>query len=168
MYTHKTGSVFVKYLALSLFLVTNTFAGLQKDHVYNAQKEIFGFQEVCKNMLNKEISLVDVDSVGQLDCMGTKVSVRKFCLKKYFQDHDFVRGYVDRKNQNVTCLKAKKVEIAYKCKKGDELCREPKKGCTQLRDVLAINHVRADYKIIKKETGEELNCEFASVMNTKL
>jgi hypothetical protein len=111
--------------------------------------------------------LVEVVSGTELDCMGKKVSVGEFCEKELAHDPYYLRGYVDRKSQQVICHSGKKVLFKYQCVKTSDkkFCQSsPRASCDLIKSKLAKRLDIVHASITQNPVGiTELNCYFESL-----
>ncbi len=155
-------------MILTLLLFSSlSFAGVIKDDVATTEKARFDFKTVCSKMVTHESPLIEVVSGTELDCMGKKISVNKFCEKEMVQDPYYLRAYVDRDMKEVVCHSGKKVLFKYQCVKLTDrsLCESAaKNSCTQIKEKLAKSLDLVHASTTKNEKGiKELNCYFESL-----
>lgn len=143
------------------------FAHVLQDDVSVTDKSRFQFSTVCKTMVAHESPLIEVASGTELDCMGKKVDVSKFCEKELAADPYYLRGSVDRDNKEVVCLSGKKVLFKYLCVKAKDkaLCSsEAKSACQYIQGKLArrLDIVHSSFTENHKRI-KQLNCYFESL-----
>ncbi len=115
----------------------------------------------------KHLLLVDVINPIELDCMGKKVSIKDFCLKKVKKDK-FLRGYVNSKFKEVKCEMGDEAVLSLACNKEDRaFCKDPEKGCKKLLKAYAHSHTLNHYSYIEKDVDEVLNCFYSHPDNLK-
>lgn len=153
-------------LLFSLF-TSLVFATVVQDDIQTTDKLRFPFKAVCLKMVTHESPLIEVVSGTELDCMGKKISVSRFCEKEMIQDPYYLRGYVDQKSKEVVCVSGKKVNFKYQCVKLSDrrLCEDvPRNSCLMVKEKLAyrLDLVHSSYS--KNDKGiKELKCEFESL-----
>lgn len=118
-------------------------------------------------MVSHESPLIDVVSGTELDCMGKKVEVSRFCEKAMAQDPYYLRAYVDKESKEVVCHSGKKVLFKYQCVKlaDRKLCdSDAKVSCEEMKKKLAKSLDIVHASVTKNEKGiKELNCYFESL-----
>ena len=118
-------------------------------------------------MVPHESPLIDVVSGTEIDCMGKKVEVSRFCEKAMAADPYYLRAYVDRDTKEVVCHSGKKVLFKYQCVKLTDrrLCdSNAKVSCEEMKHKLAKSLDIVHASITKNEKGiKELNCYFESL-----
>ena len=153
--------------AFFVFLQSFSFSGIIQDDVSTTDKLRFSFKTVCQKMVSHEAPLIEVLSSGEIDCMGKKVEVAKFCEKELAQDPYYLRGYVDATSKEVICLSGKKVILKFQCVRLLErkFCEsQAKVGCRELQLKLAKRLDLVHSSVTKNEKGiRELNCYFESL-----
>lgn len=144
-----------------------SWAGVVQDDVATTDKIFFSFQQVCQKMVSHESPLIEIVSGSQLDCMGKKIEVGKFCEKAAAQDPYYLRAYVDKEQKKVVCHSGKKVLFKYQCitLKDHRLCRSSAKAsCLQIKEKLAKRLDMVHSSVTENEKGiKELNCYFESL-----
>ena len=114
--------------------------------------------------------LVEVIDPLHVDCMGNKISVKSFCLKKLEKDQKdkFLRGYINTKLGEVVCEMGNEALVSIGCDKRDKhFCKEPAKGCSKLKNVYAYAHEVDYHSFIKKDVDNVLNCYFSLPLHMK-
>lgn len=156
-------AVFIANLFISfLFFPQITWGKVLVDEISNTSKETFSLKEFCNEMVTHPTPLVEVKSLGVVDCMGKKVKVSDFCQKKMVTDPYYLRGYA-RDNQ-VECISGKKVIFKYTCKENDLLCsKDAKSTCEVLREKLAYRLDLVHSALLAKEKNKQLNCFYESL-----
>lgn len=148
-----------------------SFAHIIQDDVSVTEKSRFSYQSVCSKMVAHDSPLIEVTSGTELDCMGTKVSVGKFCEKELIADPYYLRAYVDQDQKQVVCVSGKKVLFKYLCVKLSDkaLCsQEAKKSCEHIQNKLARRLDLVHSSFVKNEKGiKQLNCFFESLPLTE-
>ncbi len=118
-------------------------------------------------MVSHEAPLIEVLSAGEIDCMGKKVEVAKFCEKELAHDPYYLRGYVDTNSKEVICQTGKKVILKFQCVRLLErkFCEsQANVGCRELQLKLAKRLDLVHSSVTKNEKGiKELNCYFESL-----
>lgn len=118
----------------------------------------------------KHLLLVEVLDPLHIDCMGNKVSVKDFCLKKLddSQKEKFLRGYVNSKLGEVACEMGDEALVSIGCDKRDKnFCKEPAVGCSRLKKIYAHAHEVDYHSFIKKDVDDVLNCYFSLPLHMK-
>ena len=150
-----------------LFSPLLTFAHVLEDTVSVTEKSRHSFKTVCEKLVPHDSPLIEIASGAELDCMGRKVQVGKFCEKELASDPYYLRGYVDRDKKEVVCVSGKKVLFKYLCVKLSDkaLCsQEAKESCAFIQHKLAKRLDLVHSSFIKNEKGiKQLNCFFESL-----
>ena len=118
----------------------------------------------------KHLLLVEPLGPLQLDCMGNKVSIKKFCLKKLDETKRdrFLRGYINKKLGEVVCEMGDEALVSIGCDKRDKhFCKKPAEGCAKLKGVYAHAHEVNYHSFIKKDVDNVLNCYFSLPLHMK-
>ncbi|MBP5297345.1 MAG: hypothetical protein J6Y94_08465 [Bacteriovoracaceae bacterium] len=97
------------------------------------QRQVFSYPEVCQAMGVKDAPLISARG-SQLDCMGTMVSLRDFCLQQT-SPKPFLRAVAWDKRHEVTCEYGMRGILELSCTKVD--CHHPVAQCQALRTVYA-------------------------------
>ncbi len=143
-------------------------AGVIQDDVSTTEKVTFSFKEACQKMVSHETPLIEIVSGTELDCMGKKIAVGDFCEKVLAYDPYYLRGYVDRVNEQVVCHSGKKVLFKYQCVKlaDKHFCQNiPKNSCELIKSKLAKRLDLVYSSITQNPKGiKELNCYFESLL----
>lgn len=151
------------YLFFPIFL----FAHVIKDDVSTTDKLRFSFSRVCSKMVSHESPLIEVISGTELDCMGKKVLIEKFCDKEMAADPYYLRAYIDSDTKEVVCQAGKKVVFQYLCVKMSDkhLCSQDAKiSCAGIQSKLAKRLDMVHSSFTKNEKGiKQLNCYFESL-----
>lgn len=110
-------------------------------------------------MLNKDFPLVEKKSVSIIDCMSTEIEAIDFCKKQEVTNPYLVRAVVQDKT--VECISSKKVDIKYRCKNKDSICKNSKFACESLKEKLA-NRLQLDthYQVENTKGQQEIVCYF--------
>lgn len=150
-----------------LLLPILSFAHVIQDDVSVTDKSRFQFSTVCQKMVTHESPLIEIASGTELDCMGKKVDVSKFCEKELAADPYYLRGSVDRDTKEVVCLSGKKVLFKYLCVKMKDkaLCSQnAKAACSFIQEKLAkrLDMVHSSFTENPKRI-KQLNCYFESL-----
>ena len=126
----------------------------------------YSFQEICESKGLIQLPIIEAIGVRKIDCMGTKVSVERFCYDRHGGSPLYIRGVI--KDDQVHCEKAFSVDVAITCSKGTRsFCENKQKSCLKLQKHFArsltfeqmINETtqfRCLYRAQKK-IDEELN-----------
>lgn len=146
-----------------LFLFPNVCWGkVLSDDISEISLETFSLKQFCQEMVPHPAPLIEIKSIAVVDCMGKKVKVSDFCLKKMTTDPYYLRGYA--RNNQVECLSGKKVIFKYACKKNDSLCKaDARSACTQLKSKLAYRLDLVHHSLISKDSFKQLNCFYESL-----
>lgn len=144
-----------------------SFAHVIQDDVSITEKSRHSFKTVCTKLVSHESPLIDAVSGTELDCMGKKVSVGKFCEKEMAADPYYLRAYVDKEAKQVVCVSGKKVLFKYLCVKLSDkaLCSQtPQISCRHIQEKLAKRLDLVHSSFVKNEKGiKQLNCFFESL-----
>ncbi len=153
-------------LAFILFPLFS-YAHIIQDDVSITDKTRYALHTVCSKLVAHESPLIEIVSGTELDCMGKKVSVGKFCEKETAADPYYLRAYIDKEKKEVICVSGKKVLFKYLCVKLSDkiLCsQEAQKSCQHIQDKLAKRLDMVHSSFIKNEKGiKQLNCFFESL-----
>lgn len=150
-----------------ILLPTLVFSSVVKDDVATTDRAKFPLSTVCKRLVTHESPLIEIVSGTEIDCMGKKVHVGRFCEKEMAHDPYYLRAFVDREKKEVVCLSGKKVIFKYQCVKlsDKDLCKdEARSSCLQIKEKLAYRLDIVHSSFTKNDKGiKELNCLFESV-----
>lgn len=157
-------------LFIFIIIPSFAFAGIVKNEVYLQSEKKFSFKEVCHKMVGKNTPLIEKISQSLIDCMGKKISARKFCEETFKDNPYFARGFVEKNSKLVNCQLATKVLVKYQCKKKDDnYCEESDLGCEGLKTYLAVNLKTTYHSFLTNPTGEKfLSCYFEANNSNKL
>jgi hypothetical protein len=145
-------------------------AEVLKFDISGYKRDLHKYEEVCKEMGIKHLLLVEPIDPLHLDCMGNRISVKKFCLKKLGGEKKerFLRGYINKKLGEVVCEMGDEALVSIGCDKRDKhFCKEPAKGCAKLKKVYAHAHEVDYHSFIKKDVDNVLNCYFSLPIHMK-
>lgn len=149
------------WIIIPCLFILNVHAKIIKDDVLLVDKKVFSFREVCKELTHRESPLISFHSITKLDCMGTVVEVGKFCDQKTQDDPYYIRAVVSKKDKQVFCKSAKRVQLKYLCESSkDRLCEDKEIGCYLLQEKLAKRLKVVHSSLISKENKKYLNCHF--------
>lgn len=156
------------YFLFSILLFSFSSAYLNAEvlnfDVSGYNRQLFKYNDVCKEMGIKHLLIVEPLDPLHIDCMGKRVSIKKFCLKKLDQSlkQKFLRGYVNKKLNEVVCETGDEAFVSIGCDKRDKhFCKDPTKGCSQLKSIYAHAHEVDYHSFIKKDVDDVLNCYFS-------
>lgn len=150
------------FISFFLLLPQASWGRVLTDDISLTSKETFTLKEFCQEMVTHPSPLIEIKSKSLVDCMGKKVKVEDFCLKKMATDPYYIRGYAS--DNKVRCLSGKKVVFRYACKKKDKYCKDNAKNtCTQLKRKLAYRLDLVHASLIDIESGKQLNCFYESL-----
>jgi len=142
------------------FLSLPAFAEVLKYDITGYNRTFHTYKEVCTKLGHKELLLVDYVDALHLDCMGTKISVKDFCLQEN-KGKNLLRGFVNRRLKEVTCQYGSAAFVSIACDKRDKhFCTKPKEGCERLNKVYALSHKLIKYSFIEKDVDNVLNCMY--------
>lgn len=154
-------------LILLVFIPFLSFAVVIQDDVVTTDKISYSFKEVCQKMVTHESPLIDAVSGTELDCMGKKIKVGKFCDKEMVTDPYYIRAYINKDSKQVVCHSGKKVTFKFQCvrQKEHRLCEATaKSSCSKIKEKLAKRLDIVHSSVTKNEKGiKELNCYFESL-----
>ncbi len=121
----------------------------------------FNFHETCMEMGVIHPVLIEIKSPLALDCMGTEVDTTEFCLKKYKNRKDFLRGVVDEERKKVVCQFGKSAILSIGCeRKFGKICQSAISGCSTLRNIFATNLQIVHKSLIRRDEQKVLTCYF--------
>jgi hypothetical protein len=157
----------LKKIVLSLFILIShhSFAGVVMDQISDIKKIQYPFSEVCKKSVTHETPLIEFISPKEIDCMGKKIQVLRFCDKEHAADPYFLRAVADEETKQVSCISGKRLIFKYLCaKKSDSVfCDVASLGCIEIKNQLAKRLYIVRATITKNSKGQkELNCYFDS------
>lgn len=143
------------------------FAHVIQDDVKTVQKSRFSFKTVCERMVSHESPLIEEISGRELDCMGKKVEIGKFCEKELAQDPYYIRAYIVKDSKEVVCHSGKTVIFKYLCAKSTDskYCdHSAKTSCRIIHDLLAkrLDTVHESFTV-NNRGQKQLNCYFESL-----
>lgn len=147
-----------------LLTFSNLWANIVMDEVLTIDRLKFPLKTVCGKVLNDDFPLVGVASGTEVDCMGTKVDVAKFCDQELASDPYYIRAYVDQTEKLAVCQTGKSVIFKYQCVKltDKKICETaPKSACESFQEKLAKKLDLVHYSKVKNAKGhEQVNCFF--------
>jgi|GEM_PF-567465 len=145
---------------LTIFTSSLSFAEVLKFDVSGYKRELYSYKLVCEKMGLKHLLMIDVIDPSNLDCMGKKVSIKKFCLQEVGESK-FLRGYINTKLSEVVCEKGNKAFLSIGCDKRDKrYCKAPMDGCMKLGKFFAHSHKLSHHSFVEKDVDNVLNCYF--------
>ena len=100
-------------LMTCLFFSSALRAKILKDEKTITNISEYSFTEVCKSLTERESALIDFSNISELNCMGQKVDVNKFCDEKEAGNPYYIRAQNDQKKKVVKCISSKKVILKY-------------------------------------------------------
>lgn len=146
---------------LIFFLTLGLRAEVLKLDVTARDDQYHSFNDVCEFMGHKHNLIIDHDNLFTLDCMGSKVVSLDFCIKKWGAEKKITRGYIQTKLKEVVCESGEQVFISIGCDKRDKhYCKDPIKGCEELRKIYAHSLSLYHHSFIPKDVDDTLNCYF--------
>ena len=150
------------FLSLAFLFSLLNHAEVLKYDITGYDRTLHSYKEVCQKMGHKELLLIEVTDALHLDCMGSKVSIKDFCLQNTDKDKgSLLRGFVNQKLQEVTCQYGESAYVSIACDKRDKyLCQKPKESCERLSNVYALSHNLFEYSFIEKDVDDILNCVY--------
>lgn len=135
-----------------------TYGKLLKDDHFSTGYKTYSWAEVCKKLVKTESPLIEKAGISQLDCMGRKVKVSKFCEQKEASNPFYTRAVVVQSERAVRCYSGKKVRVKWQCDgKQDFYCRDKELGCFYFKEQLANRLTLVHASLIY---GKVLNCYF--------
>ncbi len=149
-----------------LFFSFSADAKFLKDDFTMTKNNSYSWQEVCKRLTRRESPLIEYQSIHELDCMGTKVDVMKFCEEIEVTNPFLARAVVKKDKKVVNCQSGRTVIIKWQCQgREDKYCKDPEVGCFLFQEKLAKR-----LKIIHQSMTDKkyLNCYFDVRKNSKL
>ncbi|PIP95210.1 MAG: hypothetical protein COW00_13750 [Bdellovibrio sp. CG12_big_fil_rev_8_21_14_0_65_39_13] len=153
-------------LILFFFLSSCLRAEVLKHDVIARDEQYIAFNDVCEFMGHKHNLIIEHDSLTTLDCMGSKVNVFEYCLKKYGKEKKILRGYIQTKLKEVVCESGEQVTLSIGCDKRDQhFCKDPIKGCEELRKIYAYSLTLFHHSFIPKDVDDGLNCYYSLEKN---
>ena len=133
-------------------------AAILKHDISSIQNHDFTFREMCETMGSKNLEMISANSLSEIDCMGKTFKSIDFCLKKLPLDKGLTRGIVDEKNKKIICETSTSVMLSISCDERDiKYCRDPKKGCEELKKIFAHSLELVHSSILEKK----INCYFS-------
>lgn len=155
------------FFLILFFISPSIFAEVLKFDITGYNRKLFSYKDVCQEMGAKHLLIIDVISPLELDCMGKRVSVKDFCLKKV-NPQKFLRGYVSTKLKEVTCEMGDEALLSLACNKQDRrFCDKPQAGCEQLQKIYAFGHSLDHFSYNEKDVDDILNCYFSRPIKYK-
>ncbi len=160
----------MKFIIFVFFFCSSIRAEIIKNNATELKRISFSFNDVCKYMGHYETPIIDPWGPGVLDCMGTKINLNEFCLKKEKglelpnEKLSLTRGVNDPISKTVFCEKASSLILSYKCQKKDatDICISAGHGCNKLNQIFAIEMEISRSSLLDQEEGKILNCYFSS------
>ncbi len=141
-------------------LCTPILGEVLKYDITGYDRTLHSYKEVCEKLGHKELLMIDYVDALHLDCMGTKISVKDFCLKDK-QKKNLLRGFVNPRLKEVTCQYGTAAFVSIACDKRDKhLCSKPKQGCEKLNEIYALSHKLFEYSFVEKDVDNVLNCMY--------
>lgn len=145
-----------------LFFAQFSFAKIIKDDHYSVGSKKYSWKEVCKKLVHRDSPLIEKVNISTLDCMGTKVSVFKFCDEVEGGNPYLSRAIVGK--NVVICHSAKRVIIKWECEgKKDKYCKDKDIGCFLFKEKLARRLKLAHGSLVD---NKYLNCYYDTQVNT--
>ena len=147
-------------ILLLLLASISTFAEVLKFDVTGHKRELYSYKEVCESMGHRNLLIVEPKNVMHMDCMGSIVNIKEFCLT-VSPKKSFLRGYINKKMNEVVCMRGKAAFLSMGCDKRDKsYCEKPQKGCQKLKQIYAYSHELDYHTLIEKDVDNVLNCYF--------
>ncbi|MCK5884094.1 MAG: hypothetical protein KAG61_10410 [Bacteriovoracaceae bacterium] len=137
-------------------------APIKLDTVHPSIKT-FSLNEVCENKGFKHILLALPKGTGAVDCMGSSVSITKFCKKKFPDNHELLRGFINFEKR-ATCHFAQSLILSLDCNRFPQYCKSPKRGCNALKGIYAVSQVLTHSGRSSHDEGDLLKCYFANTL----
>ena len=155
------------FIVLFYFFSSLSFSHIIQDDISSIDKKYFSFHYACKKSFPTDSPLIEVLGSTQLDCMGRKLNVSDFCEKELVGDPYYLRAYVDKNKNEVTCLSGKRVIFKFICAKlsDQRLCSlSSKEACLEIQKKLARSLDIVHSSFIKNEKSlRQLNCFYESL-----
>lgn len=113
--------------------------------------------------------IIEVRNPLRIDCMGTVISMKDFCLKKLKEENGsrpFLRGYLNSKLGEGVCEYGTGAMVSIGCDKRDKVyCKDPLEGCEKLNKIYANGLLIDHHSFIEKDVDNVLNCYYAKPLN---
>ena len=139
-------------------------AEILMDEVLTVDRSEYSLKTVCSKILNNDFPLVEIASGTEVDCMGIKIDVAKFCDKELSADPYYIRAYTDKNKNKVICHTGKRVIFKYQCVKltDKKICEtHPRNACETFKEKLAKRLDLVHFSKMKNAKGhEQVNCYF--------
>ena len=148
-----------------LFLFSiQSFSKIIRDDHYTTGSNKYTWAQVCSKLVKHDSPLIKEAGVSQLNCMGTKVKVKKFCDLVEQANPYYTRAKVDKVSKSVLCMSAKRVVLKWQCEgKEDKYCKDEEVGCFLFKEKLAAR-LKLAYSSITD--NKYLNCYFDTQQNS--
>jgi hypothetical protein len=157
-------AAFAAFLSFLIFSFSISAAVL-KHEVSNPNLKEFSYAEVCLEMGAKNLELISVKDLTEIECLNHTYSLIDFCLKKFPMNKALTRGYADLEKKKIFCEMSESVMLSISCDKRDlKFCFVPKKGCEELKRIYANRLEVAHYSMLEKN----LNCYFSKSIGESL
>ena len=151
------------YLGMFIFLSLDVSASSTSFKIPKQKRAYYTFKQACERVGIKDTLIVDAVGVRALNCMGEKVQLSKICLSnKKFKNDPFIRGYVDKKENQVVCQFGKAALLTLSCEsdKTRKFCRTPRKSCQNLKNKFAGELDLSHHSRLFKGDNEILRCYY--------
>jgi hypothetical protein len=137
-------------------------AKVLKFEIFQKKRQLFQYKEACTKMGLKHQLLSGAVNTLTLDCMGKEVRVQDFCLKVLDKEVNFLRGYINKKMNEIVCEAGKSARLSILCDKKDKkYCKRPKKSCQKFRKTYAYD-LKLDHHSVLENI---LNCHYEKRIN---
>ena len=136
------------------------------------KQKSWSVEKACEIMGHKNPLMVDMLNIAWIDCMGNRVSAKKFCLKmmpKKDKKIFFMRGLVDMKKKEMICYQGHSAVLSLECDKTHgRYCKDKKTGCDELKEHYAYGLDTIRSVVRKKKNVFLLNCYYQARNGWKL
>lgn len=154
----------MKYFVLLLiFLSTSTFSKTVEVKTKKPFVKFHTLKEVCAAFDIHHVLLASPFGTTRVDCMGKKVSITKFCKKKYPENKKLLRGVINFE-EKATCHFAESSIVTLDCSAFPRFCKKASTGCKSLKGVYATNHVIIHSSLIDEpifDESKKLRCYYS-------
>lgn len=147
-------------------------ARLLSYEVTSRKHEVYELKEFCELSGHKHNLLVSAQNSHTVNCMGTRLRVKDFCLERPSNEESFLRGYVPFRGDSgedgayddqVFCIMGVAARLSFSCESPGkrDYCRDPRKSCVKLGQSYAHDLELAYSARQYDDSDEILHCHYA-------
>lgn len=148
-------------------LLTSIQAEVLDFKITGYKRSLHKYKDICKEMGIEHSLLIDVKDPVRLDCMGTTVHMKDFCLKQP-KKGSLLRGYINTKLEEGVCEYGTAAMVSIGCDKRDKkYCADPDAGCRKLKGFYSQELTLDYHSFIEKDVDNVLNCYYSKPVEEK-